>query len=38
MYTNIPTNIGMEIINLALKNHYTDSCVKWEVRNFMCYT
>jgi len=26
----------MEIINLALNNNYTDSCVKWEVIEISC--
>lgn len=30
MHTNIPTNELMDIINLALNNNYTGSCVKWK--------
>jgi len=36
MYTNIPTNKLKEIINLALNNNYTDSCVKWQVTEISC--
>lgn len=36
MYTNIPTNKLMEIINLALNNNYTDSCVKWGATEISC--